>query len=84
MKATLLTLVVIATAAFSVPALADPVVEVHRDNHYRYDRDYQDRDYQDRDYQDRDYHEYSRDRDWEYHHRHHHHHRPAVSIELGR
>jgi uncharacterized protein YraI len=71
MKATLLTLVVIATAAFSVPALADPVIVEHRDDHYRYDRDY---------------HEYSRDRhehDWEYRHRHHRHH-PAVSIELGR
>ena len=74
MKATLLTLVVIATAAFSVPALADPVVEVNRDDHYRDNRDYH----------DRDYHEYSRDRDWEYHHRHHHRHHPAVSIELGR
>jgi hypothetical protein len=70
MKATLLTLLVIATAAFSLPALADPVVEVQRDDHYHNDRDY--------------HHEYSRDHDWEYyHHRHHHHHHPAVSIELG-
>ena len=70
MKATLLTLVAIATAAFSVPALADPVVVEQRyDDHYR---------------NDRDYHEYSRHRDWEYYHHRHHHHRPAVSIELGR
>jgi hypothetical protein len=76
MKATLLTLLVIATAAFSVPALADPPVEYQRDDPYRYDRDYH----------DRDYHEYSRDRydhDRWYRHRHHHHH-PEISIEVGR